>query len=291
MKYGIIEISGGIGKNIMATAVIKNIKKTYPDLNILVVTAYPEIFLHNTDVYRVFKFGSCPYFYNDYVKNKETIFFCDEPYRSSNYLLENKHLILSWCEAIKVPFSIPQMEVVINPKELQFVSNKIRANKPLLVFQPFGGASELPYSWNRDIPPQQAQTIVDILKDKYHIIQLYHKNQPKLNDCEHANWPLRDLFALIQLSSKVLGIDSFAQHFCAAINKPATVCWVTNKPKVFGYNIHRNILPKPEVYIESSNRSIDGYFQEYDFTGSRNYDYPFNTTDIFNVTEIVETIL
>lgn len=294
MKYGIMEIAGGIGKNIMATAVIKNIKLAHPDLNILVVTGYPEVFVNNPEVYRVFKFGGCPYFYNDYVKNNDCIFFCDEPYRANTYLLQTKHLIESWCEAVHVPCVTKQTSVVLNPREIENMKIRlypIQQQKKVLIFQPFGGASDSPYSWNRDIPPQQAQDMANILSQKYHIFQPFQRNQIKLQNCEPIAWPLRDLFAVSMLANGILAIDSCIQHFAAAVNKAATVCWVTNKPEVFGYPIHRNVMPLPDQYIINTNNSADAYFMDYDFTGSRLYDYPFKGSEIFNLPAIVETLM
>jgi hypothetical protein len=290
--YSVIEISGGIGKNIMATAVISGIKQKHPNRKVLVITAYPEVFLNNPEVYRVFKFGACPYFYNDYVKDKDTLFFCNEPYRSNGYLNQNKHLIESWCEELDVPCKI-EPKLYITPLEAQVVKERINVNKPILVFQPFGGAvgQKFKYSWNRDIPPQQAQEIANRLSHEYHIVQPVNEQQIKLNRCEHVTLPIRELFVILSIADKIIGIDSCMQHAAKALNKSANVCWITNTPKVYGYDIHTNILPDPTKYKSNINDSIDGYFHEYDFSGSRLYDYPFVNENVFNIDEIIEKTL
>jgi hypothetical protein len=289
--YSVIEIQGGIGKNIMATAVVSGIKQKHPDRKVLVITAYPEIFVNNPEVYRVFKFGSCPYFYEDYVRDKDTIFFCAEPYRSNGYLRQDKHLIESWCEAIDVP-SLINTKLYLNTRELEAAMAKISVNKPILIFQPFGGAinSKYQYSWNRDIPIEQAQELANILSQTYHVVQPVHNNNRiKLNNCEHINIPLRDLFCMVYFSDKILGIDSCIQHAARALGKSAVVCWITNKPIVFGYNTNVNIFPEETSYLKKSD-SLDGYFHEYDFSGSRLYDYPFKDSNIFSVDKIVESV-
>ena len=43
MENIIFEVVGGIGKNIVATAVVRAIKKQYPNKNIILQTAYPEV--------------------------------------------------------------------------------------------------------------------------------------------------------------------------------------------------------------------------------------------------------
>ena len=91
-KYSIFHIDGGCGKSIVATSVVKSIKAAYPEHELIVVTAYPEVFLHNPNVYRVFKFGNIPYFYDDYIKNKESKIFRMEPYHSEDILYKRKFL-------------------------------------------------------------------------------------------------------------------------------------------------------------------------------------------------------
>ena len=69
-KYFIWHIQGGLGKNIAGTALIKEIKTKYPDRKLIMVTSWPEVFLNNPDVDRIFQLGQSPYFY-------ESIIFCE----------------------------------------------------------------------------------------------------------------------------------------------------------------------------------------------------------------------
>ena len=80
MKNIIFQVNGGIGKSIMATAVCRAIKKTYPDYNLIVLTGYPEVFIGNSNVFRFYRSGMAPYLYEDFVKGENTLFMCDEPY-------------------------------------------------------------------------------------------------------------------------------------------------------------------------------------------------------------------
>ena len=116
-------------------------------------------------------------------------------------------------------------------------------------------------------------------------------NQIKLSNCEHVTVSLRELFALTAQCQAFIGIDSCLQHLANCYDMPGTVLWVTNSPQVFGYDIHRNIVPDTDKYINPDAQLIDGYMHGYDFSGSRQYDYPFTDTDIFNITEIVEPLL
>lgn len=82
-------------------------------------------------------------------------------------------------------------------------------------------------------------------------------------------------------------MDSFGQHAAAALNKPSTVLWIVNKPTVFGYDMHSNIVcneetRKPELrgaYLSKYN--IGGDFLE----------FPYNVeSEIFTVTDVIDSI-
>jgi ADP-heptose:LPS heptosyltransferase len=289
MQNIIFEISGGMGKSIMSTAVIRSIKAQYPDSNIIVISEYPAVFLNNPNVYRVYRNNSA-YFYDEHIKDKEVKFVCMEPYRSHGFLTESEHLTKSWCEINNIKWTGPLPELYMTPLEIQRIQNAVDTSKPILVFQPYGGFNrDLKYSWNRDIPPNQAQEVVRRLSDTYNVFQLSRTDQLPINGATiFSSDNIRDLFALIAISSKRIGIDSFMQHCAAAFKLPSTVCWITNSPTVFGYESHSNI--KPAVESNQNISHIDGVYSKYDFTGTRAYDFPYNTTDIFNIDKIVSNI-
>ena len=288
MKNIIFQVNGGIGKSIMATAVCRAIKKAYPDYNLIVLTGYPEVFIGNPNVFRFYRIGMAPYLYEDFVKGDQTIFMCDEPYLAKGYLNKTKHLTEAWCDVLGVKYDGAKPDIFLNPVEQ--IKTKIQAPKPVLIFQPFGGGTkEVQYSWNRDIPPHQAQALVNTLSQKYHILQICRDDQIKLQNVQHVHAPFRDIFGLILNSQARLGIDSFMQHAAAAFNLTTTVGWITNKPVVFGYKNNKNILPDKKLKVVNNN-GVEGYIEQYDFSGHRVHDYPYSTPDVFDLTEIVNTL-
>ena len=50
-----------------------------------------------------------------------------------------------------------------------------------------------------------------------------------------------ELFSILAGSDRRVLIDSCLQHAAAAFKLKSTVLWVGTSPKVFGYNIHKNI--------------------------------------------------
>ena len=63
----IFQIDGGLGKSIMATAILKVIKKEYKKSNIIVVTAYPDVFVGNPNVNKVLHQSQAVGFYKSYI--------------------------------------------------------------------------------------------------------------------------------------------------------------------------------------------------------------------------------
>jgi hypothetical protein len=291
-QYAIFHVEGGCGKNIVATAVVKSIKAAYPNHKIIVVTAYPEVYLHNPNIYRVFRFGNIPYFYEDYIKDKDSKVFRMEPYHSEDILYRRKSLAEIWCDVFDIPCVDKKPDIFLTERELIFVQNKVQKNGPILLVQSNGGAEQQghPYSWSRDLPPAFAQEIVDSVKGNFDkVLHIRRDNQPALDGTYQVSDNFRNLFCYITLSDKFLCIDSFAQHAAAAFNKPATVGWISNSPVVFGHDIHTNIIASG---AESFRHRIDSYLESDDWTGGRFHECPYdNLANLFDKDQFIESIL
>ena len=294
-NYVIFNPQGGLGKIIASTAVVKNIEKKYPDHKIIVLTPWPEVYLNNPRIHRVFKTGNTPYFYRDYLEDRESIVLQGEPYLNTNHLYGKNHLIQSWCELHNLPFDgNTKPELYFTVAEKSYYATNIIDNKPILVIQTSGGNynDEKLYSWTRDLPQQQAQLLVDNLSKDYKIIQVTRKNGYKLNNVQSIEevGNKRTFISILLRSEKRLLIDSCLQHAAAAFDLPSTVCWVGTSPTVFGYDIHKNILPNKDKQTKGGGYMIDSLFFDYDFN-SPEYEYPFDNFDIFNLQEVYDSIV
>jgi len=291
-KYIIFHIDGGAGKNIIATAVCRSIKTAYPEHKLVVVTAWPEIFLHNPNVYRVYKFGNLPYFYDDYVKNKESRILRLEPYHTEDFLYRRKHLSEIWCDLFCIPTTGEKPELFLTQRELMYVEKNLQKDGPILLIQSSGGAEnqQHPYSWARDLPPSIAQDVVNTVSGNFKkILHVRRENQPELINTIRVTDNLRNLFCHVVLADKILGIDSLIQHAAAAFGKQATVCWIANDPDVFGYKIHKNIIAEGH---KNFGHQIDHYLDQADWIGSNFYQCDYSDLNqIFNREEIVESLL
>ena len=289
-KYLVWHIEGGLGKNIAATSLLNSLKEKYNDRKIVVVASYPEIFLNLPSVYRVYKLGSTQYFYDDYIKDKDTIVFKHEPYYETQHILKQKHLISNWCNIMGIDYNFQLPILNFNFVQQRNVLSWER-NKPILVIQTNGGhlQSNQSYSWTRDLPYMITSQIVEKYKDTHHIIQVCKPNSIKLPNAEIIDYQIQsmDLFGLLIASDKRILIDSCLQHASAALNLPSTVFWIGTSPKNFGYSLHNNIVANLPT---DTTKLIDSYLFDYSFDGI-SHECPYYSLDeMFNTQNILENI-
>jgi len=289
-QYSIFHIEGGLGKHVLATAVAKCIKNNHPNRKLIVVCAYPEIYLNLGFVDRVYRIGMTPYFYEDYIKDKDSLIFKHEPYFTSDHINKKLQLIVNWCKLFGLDYNNETPEITFNFRQQQIAKNKWQREKPVMVIQTNGGPLQdqpYPYSWTRDIPYNVAQEIVNHFSQYYHIIQICRDKSNVLTGVEAHFEPMSnmELFSLLAFSQKRLLIDSCLQHAAAALKLPSTVLWVGTSPKVFGYNIHNNIVAQ----LPETVKLPDSYLFDYNFNGSV-HECPMFDTNIFNINEIIEIV-
>lgn len=289
-KFIVFIINGGAGKNVMATAVVKALKKSNPDSKIIVVTAWKEIWLYNPNVYRTFVFGQTPNFYLDFIKDKDVKVCALEPYSTTDYILRNRNLIEIWCNLVGATFDGEKPELFFNAREVEYTSNKFNlGNAPLMLIQTNGGAGQqsTKVSWMRDMPLYIANDIVNIYKKNHRILHIRRDEQIGIDGIEQFKGNLRELMVLINYSNKRLFIDSVSQHIAAALGKKSTVLWIRNEPSVLGYAMHDNLVTRVEDEIDVLQ---DSFLEPYDITGNV-YQCPFKQgTKLFETEEIIKSI-
>jgi ADP-heptose:LPS heptosyltransferase len=247
MSTVIFSVDGGLGKSIMATAVLKAIKKQYKKANILVSTAYPDVFINNPNVNKIITNTNNSGIYRDYVQNKDAKVFISDPYSTSDYITESKHLIQIWCEMFGVQYNGEMPELFLSKAEKQYYEPFYKLDKPIMAIQPHGGAINQPlkYSWTRDIPVPIMEQIIERFKEDYAIVHIKRDDQFMYQNTIGALDNFRSIAILLTMASKRLLIDSSAMHIATALNLQSIVTWVGTNPKVFGYDMHKNILANP----------------------------------------------
>ena len=285
-QYSVFVAQGGLGKQIASTAVAEAIKNNYPTRQLIVVTSYPEVYINNPIIYKVFRIGGAPYFYKDYIEGKDTLVFNGDPYYCADHIHKRKHLIINWCNLFNLKYNNEMPKIYFNKLELDFAIRKYGSPKPICVLQTNGGVynSEKPYCWTRDLPPTQTQDIVNVLKKDYII---YHISRPKSYKLEDVTYisdvSKRELISILTVSQKRILIDSCLQHAAAALNLPSTVCWVGTSSTSFGYSIHKNVTP---IADKDMNHLSDSFLFDFDFNGHE-VEYPYSTNLLFEINQIV----
>jgi hypothetical protein len=295
-KYSIFHVQGGIGKHVAATAVARCIKNNFPDRKLIVVCAWTEIFINLSFVDRVYQIGNTSYFYQNYIQNKDSLIFHQEPYLTTDHVHKKLPLIQNWCKMYGIKYNDEKPIVKFNKLQKNIAKDTwCNGNKPIMVIHTNGGAMTTdakPYSWTRDMPESLAQKIVNHYKDDYTIYQVTKINSPKLKNAIHIFatpeklLSTMELFSILLHSKKRILIDSCLQHTAAALELPSTVLWNGTSPSVFGYDIHDNIITD----IPYDFKLPHSYLFDFDFNGPE-IEYPFDEEEeLFDFDEIIKSI-
>ena len=274
MEHIIFVNQGGIGKDIMATVPIRNLKKKFPDKKIVTVSGHPWVFQFNPNVELSFQLGNTPNFYEIY---KDSMWVRTEPYYHSDYISKTKHLTRCWCEQIDVDFDNSKPDLFLSPREKEAGLNYVRSkNAPILLIQFQGGAAPQRDKDNnllppikmfvRDVPLQIIKNVSVALENRYKTIIIGLPSQNSWTGVESLTGKHpRELLSVILHANKLLLIDSFIQHAAAALNRQAVVCWGATSPDILGYNTHINLRRKscdtPECHRPNS------YLNDIDYQG------------------------
>lgn len=287
-NFIVLSISGGIGKNILATAVVKAIKRENPEMNIVILTAWKDAWLYNPSIYRCYKFDNAPYFFSNYVNGKNVKVFALEPYQTEGYILKKEHLLVSWCTLCGVEYKGETPELFFNQREIEYVVNNVSKNDPILLVQTHGGGNaDIKHSWMRDLPINIAQEVVNQFRGEARIIHVRRDDQLPLQDVEQFKGGIRELMVLVRESKYRLFIDSMCQHTAMALGKKSTVCWIRNYPHVLGYDFHDNYLCDAQDEIDALDFSL---LEPYDIAGHI-VQCPFKEgTKLFDVQILVNSI-
>lgn len=282
-------VEGGLGKSIMATAVLKVIKKEYKKANIIVVTGYPDVFVGNPNANKVLQPSQAVGFYKSYIQNKDTKVFITDPYSTSDFITESNHLLKIWCELYGLKYNGEKPEIFLSKVEKQYFEPFYKLDKPIMAIQPNGGAigQPLKYSWTRDLPAFVVNEVVSKFKNDYAILHIKRDDQLMYENTIGALDSWRSIAIMFTLSTKRLLIDSSSMHIATALNLPSVVGWIGTTPRVFGYEMHTNIVandPTKEINIESNSYSKHMLYEDISTL-------PYNNPhEIFNIQKIINAL-
>ena len=287
IQYVIFQIDGGLGKSIMATAILKAIKKKYQNANVIVVTGYPDVFIGNPNANKVLHQHQAVGLYKNYIQNKNTKVFITDPYSTSDYITESNHLLKIWCELYGLNYNGELPEIFLSKGEKDYFAPFYKLDKPIMAIHPNGGGEGQPlkYSWTRDLPSPVVNEVVNYFKNDYAIVHIKRDDQLNYENTITAldNW--RSIAIMLTMSAKRLLIDSSCMHVASALDLPSVVGWVGTNPFVFGYDIHTNIManePTKEVNVESNSYTKHLLFEDISTLPYNDFSEIFDTQRIIN---------
>lgn len=283
----IFQCDGGLGKSIMATAILKVIKKQYKKANIIVVTAFPDVFIGNPNVNKVFNQQQAVGFYKNYIHNKDTKVFVTDPYTTSDFITESNHLLKIWCDIFGLNYNGELPEIFLSKGEKEYFAPFYKLDKPIMAIQPNGGAvgQPLKYSWTRDLPASVVNEVISQFKNDYAILHIKREDQLTYENTMGALDSWRSIAIMLTLSAKRLLIDSSSMHIATALNLPSVVGWIGTNSKVFGYDMHTNIVanePTKEVNIERNSYTKYLLYEDISTLPYNNFSEIFDTQKIIN---------
>ena len=285
----ILQVDGGIGKSIAATAVCKAIKTQYPKADLIVISGYPDVFSPNPNVKMSLGYSNLNYFYPQYVEGQDAIFMLQNPYLETDFIYQRGHLIKVWCEMFGIKYNGELPEIFLTGKEKTQFGKMFVSPKPILAIQTNGGIPNQTdkYSWPRDLPMNTAQTVVNAMAQDYNVVHIRRQDQLTLQNVYPVQAEFRALAVLISMSTKRLFIDSFAQHTAAALGLPSVVCWIANLPSQFGYEMHTNLIANPPTLPPEFRYSV---FSKYNITGQVTEFCYRDEDEIFDADTIIEAL-
>lgn len=285
----IFNIQGGLGKSIMATAMCQVIKKKYPNSNLIVISAYKNVFLNNPIVYKTYTHEEQKNLYHDFIEDQDALFMVSDPYTQNDFFNDKKHLYNIWCETYGLEYNGEKPVIYLSKPEKQYYDSIYQLEKPVLLLQSHGGGKEqgMMYNWSRDMPDVLIKKIIKKYKKTHTIVHVKNPEQPVYNDVLQALDSYRSIAYLISISDKMLVIDSFCHHMAIAIGKQSVVLWCGTNPNVFGYKEHLNV--KSNNHTKPFAKEKQGY-KQIEFI-ERIEDIPYNDlNEIYNFDEICKLL-
>lgn len=263
-KKCLINVDGGLGKNIMLTALMTVLAEKYDE--IYVISPYVDVFKACSYVTDAFEPGpKCATLYQELVLDEECDVLWKEPYSNQRFIKKQCHLFDAWLEEfgitdVDTEGLLPCLDILEEelPKVRELVD---RVSLPLgkfIIVQFCGGQSPLapqqdkngnpiPYDERQEYLKRnyyKGQQLINALKKEYPDCKIVHyalPNEPTYEGAEKLNLPYIAYRLLAERAFKVVCTDSSLQHIATGACEDITVIWGETRPEHFGYSSNKNI--------------------------------------------------
>lgn len=266
MKKCLINVEGGLGKNIMLTSILPNLKAQNGYDEIYVISPYHDVFKACPVVTDAFQPGLGT-LYQELVLDPECDVLWKEPYSNQRFIKKQCHLFEAWAE--EFGFELPSNPTTYTPhlenleKEYPHLRkiadekmNEWKRNFCLVQFtggqSPLGpmkdqNGNPMPYMNAQEAIKRnyaKGEQVVRLLKEKWPGAVIIHfglPNEPSVNGAIKVEIPYLTYRLLAAEAKEIVCIDSSLQHLAAGVNDNVTVVWGETRPEHFGYSCNRNV--------------------------------------------------
>lgn len=267
-KKCVVTVEGGLGKNVMFTAMLKELAKKYE--KIYVLSPYFDVFKACPYVTDAFPMGQVSTLYQQLCLSDDCDVLWKEPYTNQKFIKKQVHLFDAWAEELGITLSQKAMDMtpeISRYTELPLVKTQTEEllkqlnGQKFILIQFCGGQSPLAPQLDKDgklLPYNdhneglkrnyyRGQELVDLLKKTYpeHLILHFAlPNEPSYEGADKVQAPYLVFHELCKHADKVVCTDSSLQHLATGVCKDVTVIWGETRPEHFGYACNKNICAK-----------------------------------------------
>ena len=267
-KKCLINVEGGLGKNVMLTSLMPMLSKKYEE--IYVISPYSDVFKACSYVTEAFEPGpQCATLYQELVLDEDCDILWKEPYSNQRFIKKTCHLFSAWLEEFGITDTVdydalvPVIDRISEefPNIAQLVEQKAAELGKFIMVQFCGGQSPLgpqqdqngnviPYNDHQEYIKRnyyQGQNLINALKEKYPDVTIVHyalPNEPSYEGAVKLNIPYIAYRLLAEKALKVVCTDSSLQHLSTGVCNDVTVIWGETRPEHFGYKCNKNIAAK-----------------------------------------------
>ena len=266
-KRCLINVDGGLGKNVMLTALMPILASKYEE--IYVISPYVDVFKACSYVTAAFEPGpQCATLYQELVLDEDTDVLWKEPYSNQRFIKKQCHLFEAWLEEFGIADQDTSSLVPVVDKVRETFTNvaktvdqKVEELGKFILVQFCGGQSPLgpqvdqagnviPYNDQQEYIKRnfyKGQELIDRLRETYPDAKIIHyalPNEPTYESAEKLKLPYIAYRLLAERAFKVVCTDSSLQHLATGVCNDVTVIWGETRPGHFGYSCNKNIAAK-----------------------------------------------
>lgn len=234
----VIQLDGGMGRVLCATPAIAHLKERFPDRDITVITAFPEIFEKNPAVKKTYHLNS-NYLWEDVIRYGEFIF--PEPYHDVWYYNQKHHLVESFDHIINGETSEDVTpKIYLDKREISWAETLVKERRAdtwegkgrVGIFQAYGAgvhspncggdcscSGDLDDETYRSFPTPQLESLLETLIDADMVLLNASHIPIDRKGVWNGSYSTRQLMALTKAADFVITIDSFLGHVAKAFDK------------------------------------------------------------------------